>query len=1820
MKKSLQRHLYRSHYLRPCSFRGSFGIYFVVTTMLSLAVRSDASNASWQGEVEYTGVDAVNTTRLLEEGILASVSARRQVNFNGLNQVLAPVVVVLPKLEGIGTSDIQMDVTQLECRRLSIGSIDVGTLRQSSRLLNFNASFQNISGVCQAQFSFVIWGFLKGDGQVSVEFENADGPSSVKVRTLMESAYEYGPPTFASTPYCKPQWRLKLSLWGTPMADFLNAFSDLLRDAIQDQFNAVVCEEIEKVAPSWLTDAWLNLTDELGPYIPCSEDKEQIIVHKGASYTQCIPADKFATPDPSSIEKDLVPMLAGSDVLDLQESFIFGLLQPLQNRLGGLLNETLPDGSLQTDLGINVGIRKLLAGKNALSLSGRFSLWESDDNLFAIKAAVTNITIEGLDSFANFSLMLPFSPWSWGLDFNLRRLKMSVAVQVEMQPSKILLQGGGLSNVEVSNLAINNTFTTTVELNGLAFHAIQLLAIDATWLKQLRLGQLFVTPLGCALKAALVANVTKLEVALKDLVQPSMAGVVGIGVDTLVNALIEALFKMLRLPTLNMLPNIVRNKARSALNDWVNLSASVRSAECAAPMPMATAPNYLNFRSSNIVSTVTSAVNAFLDPSEAQISSLMGNVTRAMNSSAIPPEIRQVLQLSRNLLSRMDRDATALGTDVLNDVGIDSNIVGIDKVNQLVGEATKPLNAEGVMGTIELSQVYSFEKDLGSFGRFSLSFSDLKASGLDTYSEVILGKSTSDFSTKHFFSFGNVTRNPKVEVTVALNVEGGTLGEIKDAVTLSLAVSSLNFFADILTKLDQARLKSLTMEQLFTPDCVLATFREGGLGINNFSLALNGIRLDLNCASCTTPYLRQLSEEWNKQDATDFELWLDDPNEFLANLSGHLQSPQFQKAIDTRIRESTRICGEKTQALEWADSLAHPESVQVELGSRPGLKLTMSIGFFVGFAFVFLAVCGCFKYVCRGCWPQKEDDQPDTPASHALVNSSGVPLCFRIAVVLLLLVCLGLFCLGHALLVMQFDVRLRLLGKIIAFDGFKVNIINGIMGLYESGAYLFFAVITSTCFLWPYIRTLALLALWCIPPRGLKPQNRGKAFRQLDLMQKWSQFGVLAMVMFVVFIATSLSIELIFSPLVGLCCNFTGQAICQAVSRVIAHYHKKVMGLSLPVADPGSERPKVLPRLLGRPKTPTIPTTSEAGKKIAGQESSEWLPCPETSVPVSDCNADTTLASARSPVDELRSGPAPVADIRHIISNARSSTVAESPSHFQTPSRGRFRFLRGRSNSSQSVGSGSCAAIAESDVETGEPAGFNLPSTDVPQIANQLRYLRTTQGVSSSPLYTPSAGTSQSVDPRLANSPLTPVTNSPLVRIVNTPLPQTDDGAASFHLPRLQSASHMIVTPWYSCACAESGASASRTPMEVSSTGFNWANLWASVATPPSVRQSQAGTPPSVHLAESSRTGATAATPSFIPGEGTGTSSLALPGLEPLQSAHLARLDATGSITPSDVSFTCRSTKLMLPGTWPTQRFGSPQESRTTNVIANTPRASPMASCTTPCYRQRTGLSLASVELSTYPEQLHGASVGSFMRLKLRFKFGVLMVNLISFIVPASLTIGGLLPILGALLPATSVTTSGVVAVVVKFGGPDVRTSEFSVLQLILNAPERLNVWPIGTYGVWTLTIALALGILVVPFLQAIVWVIIWVVPLSRKNLQRLLRWSSVLSGMSFFEIFLISFLMTLLQLDGLAFGLLSTLQEGVGDRNFLKLQSTVAALNDIGVVGAEDAKIFGLTADLGSGVYVLLLAAFLLRFGGFYVESKALKFLKITESPTCDA
>jgi len=181
-------------------------------------------------------------------------------------------------------------------------------------------------------------------------------------------------------------------------------------------------------------------------------------------------------------------------------------------------------------------------------------------------------------------------------------------------------------------------------------------------------------------------------------------------------------------------------------------------------------------------------------------------------------------------------------------------------------------------------------------------------------------------------------------------------------------------------------------------------------------------------------------------------------------------------------------------------------------------------------------------------------------------------------------------------------------------------------------------------------------------------------------------------------------------------------------------------------------------------------------------------------------------------------------------------------------------------------------------------------------------------------------------------------------------------------------------------------------------------------------------------------------------------------------------------------------------------------------------------------------------------------------------------------------------------------------------GEADGRTVTHSVLDVIEVLASQAKTNFINECGIWSLTLIFGACTFITPVVQAVVWAIMWGAPLTLARLKGLIMFNEVLSAWNFFEVFMIAILIAVMQLERLAFGLLGTVRDEIGDSQFILINQIVDAMKEIGLVSSSDAALFDLTPDLHAGAYVLLVSAALLACTGLLINGQAAAYARSRE------
>merc|ERR1712137_1432255 len=194
----------------------------------------------------------------------------------------------------------------------------------------------------------------------------------------------------------------------------------------------------------------------------------------------------------------------------------------------------------------------------------------------------------------------------------------------------------------------------------------------------------------------------------------------------------------------------------------------------------------------------------------------------------------------------------------------------------------------------------------------------------------------------------------------------------------------------------------------------------------------------------------------------------------------------------------------------------------------------------------------------------------------SLLTSSDIPLFIRILTPVVVLVNIGFFLSGHLDKGASVLIDVNLGGQMIRInDFFTFSMAKSTMDMWEAGAKELAIIILIFSGIWPYMKQLLTLALWCLPPSVIPVHLRGSVLLWLDKLAKWSMLDIFMLVISLVAFRATMenpdwgflpdvfySVELLVVPLWGLYANMIAQLISQVSSHWIIYYHRRVLKLT----------------------------------------------------------------------------------------------------------------------------------------------------------------------------------------------------------------------------------------------------------------------------------------------------------------------------------------------------------------------------------------------------------------------------------------------------------------------------------------------------------------------------------------------------------------------------------------------------------------------------------------------------------------------------------
>eukprot|EP00567_Pseudictyota_dubia_P011184 CAMPEP_0197435572 /NCGR_PEP_ID=MMETSP1175-20131217/3140_1 /TAXON_ID=1003142 /ORGANISM="Triceratium dubium, Strain CCMP147" /LENGTH=1492 /DNA_ID=CAMNT_0042964637 /DNA_START=260 /DNA_END=4735 /DNA_ORIENTATION=- len=1096
--------------------------------------------------------------------------------YEALNGLLDNVAFALPDAEvtkefgSLGTLDVTLK--ELVCIDLSIQEAEFSHNRLSDRRVDVSVGAV-LNLTCEFDYFYVyyppLFGTIEDDGKGKMHTVN--NRFDMTASFISENFNEAGPTTATITEGCNddnPVFNVEdLDFSESISSTILNVFEGLVQGIVEDEIKARVCKEMEELGPE-INGLLEEAEERLEPY---SNTDDEVA-------TDPLEAEKALIGDTADEEGVQLFNFTQSDTL-VHEAVQFAL-DTLNDALGGIVEGELNDGTVSTGqtLGVNTLLRSFILGDDGVfELSTESVVYSNQTEFVDAKVTLTSIRVSGLDSINRFE---PISVI--GAHTLLSRVAWD-AIRIE---ADIVLEARPSSNPDANvfdvplgdpaNASLKENVTVKVGLLDLDATLTFLLGLDEGSFGDQRVGSLLSTDniLPCLLSSARAAEVTQFRVYAGDVIPPTLEGLLSEGLSTLLSDVIAAAFALYKSALLEAMPNFADTVLRRMMNDHINrILLDPANADC---------PPHTD----TTEGTVVDLRDLFLSAEDA---------TQAGGHGTSP---------YGDLIPRIK--------GLVDDALFSPDEEGVPKLNNLLlGPLTE--SQSGTWGTFRREGEVFHEKievKIVDFqGTIELGVSDIYVKNVDSmgYPLGILDPIHAHI-VNNTVTAGAGGRAIRLESKVLIAI-GGERQFLRNELKLGAEITSATIAAAVLAKIKERSLTQFPLRDALNPWCWLSVmpapnltsygvaidYSENtgrSLALSELDAHIEGLKLDLECVSCTSPGFQEVTDILSTPEAARDVT--DTANEVMDYLSGIFGGEFLQIQIDRALHKAESKCPHhplfnKTIPEQY-------DAFEIEKYSDDS-----TVGFLITLVIVIccaIAVATLVTLIVRWIVRRRhrrwlktltgeeiyslyreqryeaEEWKAIDGATKSMILSQSIPPWVRWFVPIAIVINIALFLSAHLSLGATVNVVFQFADERLVVDGFfDFTMAQTAVDLWNSGAKVLAVLIFIFSIIWPYTKLILTMAMWCLPPSVASNKFRGKMLIWLDTLAKWSMIDIFVLIVALVafrisatspenlsFIPLNLySVDMLIAPLWGLYSNMIAQLVSQVTSHVIIHYHRKIV-------------------------------------------------------------------------------------------------------------------------------------------------------------------------------------------------------------------------------------------------------------------------------------------------------------------------------------------------------------------------------------------------------------------------------------------------------------------------------------------------------------------------------------------------------------------------------------------------------------------------------------------------------------------------------------
>ena len=845
------------------------------------------------------------------------------------------------------------------------------------------------------------------------------------------------------------------------------------------------------------------------------------------------------TNDPLEMQKLIMPQKLETyiDLSNLDKTFLSFLNGPIQQgnaSVSNFVND--PTAENGGDLGINNILRGLLDDHGALTVPINLAVNKMD---IIANIEIIQARLMGLDSFKKLNLLKFIGPQTIQCEFEIEAIDVEVTISVTT------------SELQIPQRNITENLTVAIGFNDIKFSAAMFVAIKEEALRSLPLGAMFNSSqlIPCMMRVVDDIKFTQLYLSVAKIKELELNGFLSNDVMNTILRVHENIFKRYENELLQAIPiasqGFVKALANDALKSWT-------AGECNFYKPKPDA--FIDFR------------DLFLDSERAKGAG--GKGTQPYGD---------VWSILYNLIQAQLIDINEDGYPKINDVLInsltdDGKIQFEDPILDTEFDLSERFRTEG---TFAIRAVYnSSVKNLDSIGNPLLLLYPEAANLLN-----------------NSFVIGSSEKPVQASTNAYIKLVDDNGNVLENRFEFSISLTNLGLQALLKAKLKEKSFMEFPFQDIVNINCWISTFPSRDLneygvadeseeiyaGIDDIKILLDQSTVEVKCLECESAELQYYAEMFTGAS-------------FLYFTQSFITSGIIQNIVDKTMYKAVRKCPHSSL---YDPNLSTTEFAPFE-APESGFSSAGTFQTLFAFFTTFVTLTFCAGYSVKHTtkrryinWlnslpheevvvlyhkhmQEKQENTRLTKITTSMVKCKEIPVVFRLAIPVIVVLNVGLFLSGHLNLGASLDINFFFADqpfKIEKLYTFAILQLVGDMWKWASKAFAALVFICSV--VWPYSKQLITLVLWITPPSYISVLTRGKIYRILDFLAKWSMIDIFIIVIALVSFRVKLKstpnfpdgyfgVDMMMVPLWGLYSNALAQIVSQLSSHVIIYYQDKI--------------------------------------------------------------------------------------------------------------------------------------------------------------------------------------------------------------------------------------------------------------------------------------------------------------------------------------------------------------------------------------------------------------------------------------------------------------------------------------------------------------------------------------------------------------------------------------------------------------------------------------------------------------------------------------